>query len=282
MKLYYEILDDPKMGKLPDRLFRRTIELFLLAGEKEGDGLLPSVEDMAWRLRTTEEELAETLHALFDIGIVHETSGGWIVTNLAKRQSPMTSTERVQRFRKQTGNADETIRFTNETDKIRVDKDKSRKDKDTAAAFSEYQANTGLREAEALLLHASEFAALPPAFIEYMDIVEGMIRKYGEEDTRVALMKSRGEWERTRRKDGKFYSVLNPAWVGWALAYLAGDTPWEKGKSQSEYNLEKTQKLLARMDEQKKNALPPAEISRRIGEFRKPKALGDVLKGQTK
>ena len=36
IKLYHEILDDPKMGRMPDRLWRRTIELFLLAGELDG------------------------------------------------------------------------------------------------------------------------------------------------------------------------------------------------------------------------------------------------------
>ena len=40
IKLYYEILDDPKLGKLTDWLFRRAIELFLLAGENDNDGLL--------------------------------------------------------------------------------------------------------------------------------------------------------------------------------------------------------------------------------------------------
>jgi len=33
IKLYHEILDDPKMCKLSDRLYRRVMELFLLAGE---------------------------------------------------------------------------------------------------------------------------------------------------------------------------------------------------------------------------------------------------------
>lgn len=33
IKLYHEILHDPKMGRLPDNLWRRCIELFLLAGE---------------------------------------------------------------------------------------------------------------------------------------------------------------------------------------------------------------------------------------------------------
>jgi len=34
IKLYIEILHDAKMGAMSDRLWRRTIEMFLLAGEK--------------------------------------------------------------------------------------------------------------------------------------------------------------------------------------------------------------------------------------------------------
>ena len=56
IKLYLEILDDPKMGLLPDWLWRRAIELFLLAGENGNDGLLQPVTDLAWRLRVSTEK----------------------------------------------------------------------------------------------------------------------------------------------------------------------------------------------------------------------------------
>jgi hypothetical protein len=42
IKLYLEILDDPKMGALSDRLYRRAIEMFLMAGELENKGYLPN------------------------------------------------------------------------------------------------------------------------------------------------------------------------------------------------------------------------------------------------
>src|SRR3990167_3953516 len=57
IKLYHEILDDPKMGLLNDRLYRRTIEMFLMAGDNEKEGTLPPIEHMAWRLRVSPEEL---------------------------------------------------------------------------------------------------------------------------------------------------------------------------------------------------------------------------------
>lgn len=115
IKLHHEILDDPKMGRLSDHLWRRAIEVFLLAGDNERDGELPSLEDMAWRLRTNNEALQNDLTALQRIGIVTfldsnencnmKRNGNvtppvtYYVTNWEKRQSPATSAERVRRFR---------------------------------------------------------------------------------------------------------------------------------------------------------------------------------------
>ncbi|MCX6036342.1 MAG: hypothetical protein NTW99_00300 [Chloroflexi bacterium] len=111
IKLYLEILDDPKMGQLPDWLWRRAIELFLLAGENGNDGLLQPVTDLAWRLRVSAEKLTESLQALSEVGVVHETPQGWTVTNFKKRQEAVSSTERVRQYRKRDCNDDETKRY---------------------------------------------------------------------------------------------------------------------------------------------------------------------------
>ncbi len=102
IKLYNEILSDPKMGRLSDRLWRRTIECFLMAGEHDQDGLLPSVYDMAWKFRTDPEELQEELLQLENEKIVrfNMTHGYWEVINFSKRQAPVSGAERVARHRK--------------------------------------------------------------------------------------------------------------------------------------------------------------------------------------
>jgi hypothetical protein len=99
IKLYIEILDDPKMGRITDYLWRRAIELFLLAGENRNDGLLQPVADMAWRLRVDENRLLENLLALSEAGVVHETPEGWVVTNFCKRQAVETNAERQAKYR---------------------------------------------------------------------------------------------------------------------------------------------------------------------------------------
>lgn len=99
IKLYHEILDDPKMGRLSDRLFRRTIEFFLLAGEVDRDGELPPLPDIAWRLRTDDEQLETEMIELQRIGILSYSEGEWVVTKFADRQSAVSGAERVARYR---------------------------------------------------------------------------------------------------------------------------------------------------------------------------------------
>lgn len=100
IKLYHEILHDPKMGRLPDRLWRRAIELFLIAGETGNDGVLPSVEDMAWTLRVSPQELLADLEELAKIGIVTLADDMLpLVTHFADRQAAVSDAERMKQYR---------------------------------------------------------------------------------------------------------------------------------------------------------------------------------------
>jgi DnaD/phage-associated family protein len=100
IKLYHEVLHDPKIGQINDRLFTCMIKLFLLAGENGEKGLLPSVKDMAWVLRMDAHELEDVLHELSALEIVSDTPEGWVVTHFKSRQAAFTSTQRVRAFRK--------------------------------------------------------------------------------------------------------------------------------------------------------------------------------------
>ena len=130
IKLYHEILDDPKMGRLDDRSYRRTIELFLLAGETDAEGELPSVEDISWRLRIPYEEITDDLTSLKEVGILSEHDGLWSVTNFSDRQSAMDGKERTRRYReekqKEEYYGDETVtnRHTDIDTDIDIDTDK--------------------------------------------------------------------------------------------------------------------------------------------------------------
>lgn len=96
LKLYIELLDDPKIAKVPDWLFRRMILLFLVAKEDDQKGKLQPVADVAWRIRLAEDQVTETLQALSEIGVAHQDEQGeWRITNFAKRQAPSPVAQRV-------------------------------------------------------------------------------------------------------------------------------------------------------------------------------------------
>ena len=137
LKLYYEILDDPKMGRLRPAVKWRFIECLLVAGEQDADGFLPDTDELAWRVRADVEQLETDLLDLLHAGLLQKIDGRWYVTKFAERQSAVTGAERTARFRERqkkqeyydsetqpsrNGNDAVTNRYT-DTDKIRLDTD---------------------------------------------------------------------------------------------------------------------------------------------------------------
>jgi hypothetical protein len=128
------------MGRLSDRLWRRCIECFLMAGQQADDGYLPCTADMAWTLRTDEAMLVADLTALVEYNILEERDGRWYVINFTKRQDADTPAEKQARYRERKRKQEYYAVDTPEiqtcyepvtdgnTDKSRVDIDKSRTD----------------------------------------------------------------------------------------------------------------------------------------------------------
>lgn len=99
IKLYTEILNDPKVGRLDDHQHRRFIEALLLAGNEERDGYLPDLADAAYMTHADEAELVTDWRSLERAGLLAETDDGWLVVNFAKRQAPSEVAERVRLHR---------------------------------------------------------------------------------------------------------------------------------------------------------------------------------------
>jgi len=100
IKLYLEMLDDPKVAMLSHELFRRWIELLMVAGLWGRDGELPDLAMAAWRLRVNPEELEAVLVELAKSGLVAQIDGLWSIPKFAERQSALSSTDRGQMWRK--------------------------------------------------------------------------------------------------------------------------------------------------------------------------------------
>lgn len=101
LKLYHEMLDDPKVMTLRPALRWRFVEALLVAGEMDQEGLLPGVKEYAWRVRCDFETVETELTELVDAGLLSRDDGQWTVTKFAERQAPVSGAERVARLRKQ-------------------------------------------------------------------------------------------------------------------------------------------------------------------------------------
>jgi hypothetical protein len=99
IKLYLEILDDPKMAMMPDRAWRRTVELFLVAKKLNKDGHLPDTRQIAWLLRMNAEDLEHDLTQIASTGIITQEVGGWFIPKFLDRQSAVSGAERLAQFR---------------------------------------------------------------------------------------------------------------------------------------------------------------------------------------
>lgn len=113
LKLWHKILDDSKMARLPDDLWRRSIEFFVLAGEKDSDGELPNLDEICWRLRIPETVVQTQMDQLESVGILKKDSGVWRVVNYSHyQQKPMTGAERVRIWRECNERGNETLQET--------------------------------------------------------------------------------------------------------------------------------------------------------------------------
>lgn len=111
LKLYTEILDDPKMGILSDRHWRRVIELFLAAKRVSNTGELPEITHLAYMLRMKVKDLETDLVALEKTGIVTWNGQCWFIPKFAQRQSASSDAERkaAQRDKRRSRQYKETV-----------------------------------------------------------------------------------------------------------------------------------------------------------------------------
>ena len=101
VKLHHHILDDRRFVHLPKRAAWHWVLCFAYAGELREHGLLGTTEDLAWRLRVPEHELANDLDAMHDAGLLTQDEAGiWAVVDFAKSQAAETSAERKRQQRK--------------------------------------------------------------------------------------------------------------------------------------------------------------------------------------
>jgi DnaD/phage-associated family protein len=184
MKLYIEILDDPKMAVLPDRLWRRTIELFLVAKKLHSDGRLPETRQIAWLLRMNTDDLDADMSQIVTTGIIVRDGSGWFIPKFAARQSAVGDAERQQQKRKRMqadqyhGNVTNESRNVTQSTEYRVQSTETESETDTEAETE--RAAVGLATSPELgaLVRAYEndFGMLTPRL---RDVLVDDLEQYG-------------------------------------------------------------------------------------------------------
>lgn len=108
LRLYDNILDDPKIQMLSDGSFRLLINLWCLA--KRNDGFITNdLESLSFSLRLTSKKLESTLQNLIDAHLLDREENGFKPHNWESHQYVSDlSTVRVKRFRKRRETQSET------------------------------------------------------------------------------------------------------------------------------------------------------------------------------
>jgi hypothetical protein len=115
-RAYEEAVDDPKLQRLPDSLFKAWFNLMCLASRHGGK--LPPAEDVAFSLRLSEGRAAAIISGLENRGLIdRDEDGAFRPHNWNARQYKSdTSTDRVKQFRErksqQDGNVSSTVSVT--------------------------------------------------------------------------------------------------------------------------------------------------------------------------
>lgn len=110
-RVYDDIINDPKILKLPEESRWHWVALLCVASKN--DGVLPSTEDVAISLRVKTAAAAVIIANLKNAGLLDLADGRYVPHNWGKRQFKSdTSNERVKRYRERKCNVTETVTVT--------------------------------------------------------------------------------------------------------------------------------------------------------------------------
>lgn len=110
-RVYDDLVDDPKVQRLSAENFRALINLWCLASK--GEGLLPPLEDIAFKLRVSEDKATRLLADLSKAGLLVNDETGTSPHKWGARQFKSdVSNERVKRHRERQRNVTSPVTVT--------------------------------------------------------------------------------------------------------------------------------------------------------------------------
>lgn len=237
IKLYVEMLDDPKIGLLTDDLKWRFVSVLLLAGELNEDGFLPETDEMAWTLRVAPETLAGQLRTLAGRGLVElrlHPDGGerWFVSKFSKRQSPSSNAERQRQWRKRNAdsNAPVTKRNAKVTPEYRIQNTET--EEEDRARETETPPDSSSSPLLVLQEHFTQSKAIFPNAHsgtydrDWQQPLTAVLERAGGDVVRAAAMIDAAlDVAAGNNEQGKTYTVSSPRSLSGIIANLPGDKP---------------------------------------------------------
>jgi hypothetical protein len=110
-RVYDDLVDDPKVQRLDPSLFKALINLWCLTSAN--DGVLPPIDEIAFKLRIKAEKARRVLTDLRAVGLVDDDEKGARPHNWDRRQFISDgSTPRVKRFRERHRNVSPAVSET--------------------------------------------------------------------------------------------------------------------------------------------------------------------------
>ena len=99
LKLYTEIIEDPKYHRLSDQAKLGMIELMVLAKKYDKDGDLPCLDDICFHTRREKEWWIPVIEELQGITYLVVNGSCERIRKFAERQAPVDATERQRMYR---------------------------------------------------------------------------------------------------------------------------------------------------------------------------------------
>lgn len=208
IKLWIEILDDPKMGMMPDHIWRRTVEMFLRAGELNEDGNLHTVDELTWRLRGDDVEMIQALRYMETAGIVeHMPDGGWRLMHFAKRNEALDDVTRQRLSRKAKQNSNAMGHMT-------VTKSDQKREEESDSESDSEKDSLSLSEPVQEFLKLAGMKKFPKGSEVHLAALAELIRENGPEKT---LACARWVWQKADMTLARAISSMQTAVPGWTI-----------------------------------------------------------------
>jgi hypothetical protein len=237
LKLYTEILEDPKYYRLTDNAKLGMIELMLVAKKVGLEGEIPSIEDVAFYTRRSVDWWQPVFEELSKIEYLVISGSETIIRKFAERQAAVEVTERMKQSRAlkhknefvsrecnepvTNRNGDSDTETETETEKIQNREDLVNR----AASPVNFSDSRPIIETNYVYvwITITGMSGIPASQSQkVIDAIDTLRPKFKDEKELIDYLKPYYDYWLTRKtKDGRAYSKSNCAWL-YDLA-IAGD-----------------------------------------------------------